>query len=130
MDQREMQGLVIEELEPYRRRDGTRIRIEDPKQLIEPNTAQTMAVVCHELAPNAAKYGALSVKGGRVAVVWNSTVDGRLALGWTETGGPAVVVRTRQGFGTRGIDGMVEQVKCEARVLEGLACKGTIPVKE
>lgn len=129
----EMHALVTEELEPYRGKDGTRIRIDGAKRLVEPNTAQIVAVVCHELATNAAKYGALSVDGGHVAVVWSSTKDGRLALGWTETGGPPVVVPALQGFGTRVIGGMVEQVQGETHFdwrPEGLACKVIIPVKE
>jgi anti-sigma regulatory factor (Ser/Thr protein kinase) len=55
---------------------------------LEPNAAQTLAVVCHELVTNATKYGALSVASGRVVIAWTSTSDGRLVLRWTETGGP------------------------------------------
>ena len=89
----ELHELVGEELAPYRRGDGTRISIEGPKLILEPNAAQTLAVVCHELATNAAKYGALSVADGRVVVAWTSTSDGRLVLRWNETGGPPVTRR-------------------------------------
>jgi PAS domain S-box-containing protein len=128
----EMRELVAEELAPYRSADDTRIRIEGPKLLVEPATAQTVAVVCHELATNAAKYGALSVGAGRVAVVWNSAEDARVALHWTETGGPPVVVPTREGFGTRVVSTMIQQVKGELQFdwrPEGLACKVIIPLK-
>jgi PAS domain S-box-containing protein len=122
----ELHELVGEELAPYRRGDGTRISIEGPKLLLEPNAAQTLAVVCHELATNAAKYGALSVADGRVAVTWTSTPDGRLVLRWNETGGPPVTTPTREGFGTRVVGKIVQQYKGDARFdwrPEGLTCE-------
>jgi PAS domain S-box-containing protein len=122
----ELHELVNEELAPYRRGDGTRISIEGPKLLLEPNTAQILAVVCHELATNAAKYGALSVADGRVVVAWTSTSDGRLVLRWNETGGPAVTTPTREGFGMRVVAKMVQQSKGEVCFdwrPEGLACE-------
>ena len=122
----ELHELVTQELAPYRRGDGTRISIEGPKLLLEPNVAQTIAVVCHELATNAAKYGALSVADGRVVITWTSTSDGRLVLRWNETGGPPVITPTREGFGTRVVGKMVQQSKGEVRFdwrPEGLACE-------
>jgi len=58
-----------------------------------------IALVFHELATNAAKYGALAVDNGRVAVDWQ-TDDAMIALKWRETGGPAVTAPTRKGFGS------------------------------
>jgi PAS domain S-box-containing protein len=128
----ELHELVGEELAPYRRGDGTRISIEGPKLLLEPNAAQTLAVVCHELATNAAKYGALSIGDGRVAVAWTSTPDGRLVLRWNETGGPPVTTPTREGFGTRVVGKLVQQLKGDVRFdwrPEGLACEVAMFVK-
>ena len=128
----ELHDLVSEELAPYRRGDGTRLSIEGPKLLLEPNAAQTMAVVCHELATNAAKYGALSVGDGRVVVTWNSTPDGRLVLCWNETGGPPVTVPIHEGFGTRVMGKMVQQSSGEVRFdwrPEGLACEVAMSIK-
>ncbi|MGA9005537.1 MAG: PAS domain S-box protein [Xanthobacteraceae bacterium] len=122
----ELHELVGEELAPYRRGDGTRVSIEGRKLLLEPNVAQTLAVVCHELATNAAKYGALSVANGRVVVAWTSTSDGRLVLLWTETGGPPVALPTHEGFGTRVVAKMVQQSKGEVSFdwrPEGLVCE-------
>ncbi len=122
----ELHELVTQELAPYRRGDGTRVNIEGPNLLLEPNAAQTIAVVCHELATNAAKYGALSVADGRIAVAWTSTSDGRLVLRWNETGGPPVTKPTREGFGTRVVGKMVQQAKGEVRFdwrPEGLVCE-------
>jgi PAS domain S-box-containing protein len=122
----ELHELVSQELAPYRRGDGTRVNIEGPKLVLEPNAAQTIAVVCHELATNAAKYGALSVSDGRVVVAWTSRSDGCLVLRWNETGGPPVTMPTREGFGTRVMGKMVQQSKGEVRFdwrPEGLACE-------
>ena len=122
----ELRDLVTQELAPYRRGDGTRVNIEGPNLLLEPNAAQTIAVVCHELATNAAKYGALSVADGRIVVAWTSTSEGRLVLRWNETGGPPVTKPTHEGFGTRVVGKMVQQSKGEVRFdwrPEGLACE-------
>ncbi|MGC1779568.1 MAG: PAS domain S-box protein [Xanthobacteraceae bacterium] len=122
----ELHELVSEELAPYSRGDGTRIKIEGAKLLLEPNTAQTLAVVCHELATNAAKYGALSAGEGRIGVAWTSTADGRLVLRWSETGGPPVSVPAHEGFGTRVIGGLVRQNRGEMRFdwrPAGLVCE-------
>jgi len=54
-------------------------------------------VTLHELATNAAKYGALSVPSGKIQVEWSRVTDGRIVLRWTETGGPAVKPPTRKG---------------------------------
>jgi len=122
----ELHELISQELAPYRRGDGGRISIEGPKLLLEPYAAQTVAVVCHELATNAAKYGALSVSDGRIIVAWTSTSDGRLVLRWNETGGPPVTTPTREGFGTRVMGKMVQQSKGDVRFdwrPGGLACE-------
>jgi two-component sensor histidine kinase len=90
-----------------------------------------IAVILHELATNAAKYGALSAPNGRVQFEWSRAQDGRLVLRWIETGGPSVKPPTRRGFGTRVMEGMIrDQLKGEARFAwhaEGLACEITLP---
>src|SRR5262249_987856 len=67
--------------------------------------AQTVAMVLHELATNAAKYGALSNRSGQVSVVWRWLSNGSecrgLALEWRETGGPPVGTPHSSGHGTR-----------------------------
>jgi two-component sensor histidine kinase len=104
-----------------------------PELVLEPTTAQTIAVVCHELATNAAKYGPLSVDDGRVVIAWTSTADGRLVLSWTETGGPPVGAPARQGFGTRVMARMVQQAKGEISFdwrPEGLACEVVMSIRD
>jgi two-component sensor histidine kinase len=107
-------------------KNETRVSIEGPEVLLEPNSAQAIAVTLHELATNAAKYGALSATEGQIEVKWSHTADGRLILRWTETGGPPVKTPTHQGFGGRVIKGMIEQLKGRTRFdwrPEGLVCE-------
>jgi two-component sensor histidine kinase len=126
----EIQNLVKEELAAYSQDKETRVQIDGPKLLLEPNAAQAIAVTLHELATNAAKYGALSVSDGHVQVEWSREPNGRLVLRWTENGGPPVKPPTRKGFGTRAIEGMIRgQVKGEVRFdwrAAGLACEISI----
>jgi two-component sensor histidine kinase len=86
-----------------------RVRIDGPQVLLRPDTAQAIAVILHELATNAAKYGALSTIGGRIELKWSHEADERLILCWTEMGGPEVQRPTRQGFGMRVIERMIRK---------------------
>jgi two-component sensor histidine kinase len=63
-----------------------------------------LAMVLHELATNAAKYGALANGTGRIVIKWQSLEGKRLRLMWTETGGPPAQPGVRKGFGTRLIE--------------------------
>jgi two-component sensor histidine kinase len=118
---------VRQELAPYRRDGKARAGIVGPALLLEPTTAQTIAVALHELATNAAKYGALSVPKGNIQVEWSRASDGRLVLRWIESGGPLVKRPMRQGFGTHVIERMIEgQLNGERRFdwrVEGLVCE-------
>jgi PAS domain S-box-containing protein len=100
--------LLDEELTPYRRTDTDRIAISGPEVFLLPATAQILALTIHELATNAAKYGALSSPGGRVRLSWQHGRDG-LVFQWAETGGPAVETPRADGFGTRVISASVER---------------------
>lgn len=103
----DIQNLVNDEIAPYVQGTGKRVGINGPKHLLEPMTAQAMAVTLHELATNAAKYGALSVPDGHVQVEWSREPNGQLVLCWTENGGPPVKPPTRKGFGSRAIESMI-----------------------
>jgi PAS domain S-box-containing protein len=125
----DLHSLVSQELSPYREEVDTRTRINGPNLVLEPNVAQTIAITLHELATNAAKYGALSTPGGFVQVEWWCAADGRLVLRWVEEGGPAVEPPTRKGFGTRVMDRMI-RVQLNGKMLfdwrpDGLACEIT-----
>jgi two-component sensor histidine kinase len=104
------------------------VQIEGPQVLLKPAAAQAIAVILHELATNAAKYGALSVSNGRVELKWSHEVS-RLRISWTETGGPSVHTPARKGFGTRIIEQMIAQFDGEGRFdwrAEGLSCEFSI----
>jgi PAS domain S-box-containing protein len=91
--------LVRRELAPYATRDNT--EISGPEVILKPEAGQAMAMVLHELATNAAKYGALSTRKGRVPIRWAQRLNGQpgLVLEWQEIGGPAVVASDKSSFG-------------------------------
>jgi len=128
----ELTTIVTQELAPYLREGGRRVRIAGPTLLLEPKTAQAIAVALHELSTNAAKYGALSDGNGRVEVTWSCATDQQLSLRWTEKDGPRVQVPTRQGFGTQVIGRIIrDQSKGEMRLdwdAAGLRCEIVLPI--
>lgn len=78
-----------------------------PAVVIQPSAAEAVSMALHELATNAEKYGALSVPGGQVEIVWElvgSGADERFVLCWRESGGPAVRPPASKGFGSRIIE--------------------------
>ena len=102
-----LRSLVTEELAPYTLGGTSRAQIKGPDLVLEPKSAQTIAVVLHELTTNAVKYGALSVPTGRLLIEW-SRGETELVIRWSETGGPLVTPPSRQGFGTRVVGRVVE----------------------
>jgi PAS domain S-box-containing protein len=127
----ELSTIAKQELAPYSARVEKRVRIDGPEMLLEPNTAQAIAVTLHELATNAAKYGALSVTGGQIDLEWSQEGAHRLDLRWIETGGPTVQAPTRKGFGGQIMEQMIGQLKGGTRFdwrPEGLVCEITVPV--
>jgi two-component sensor histidine kinase len=73
-----------------------------------PKQALALSLALHELATNAAKYGALSRPEGRVELRWE-VANGQLNLSWRETGGPKVAPRSRRGFGSRLLDDVLSR---------------------
>jgi PAS domain S-box-containing protein len=103
----ELRAVAKAELAPY---SGTgRIDLSGPPVWLAPTAVQSVAMVLHELATNAAKYGALSVRTGRVAVSWEmDPMTGDLDLAWAESGGPRIAEPARrEGFGSRLIEATV-----------------------
>jgi PAS domain S-box-containing protein len=128
----ELSHIAAQELAPYVGEDEARVRIDGPQVLLLPNTAQVVAVTLHELATNAAKYGALSVASGRVEIKWSLAANDQLILTWTEKGGPEVKKPLHQGFGTRVMEKIIrDQHQGDLRLnwwAEGLACEIILPV--
>jgi two-component sensor histidine kinase len=115
-----IQDVVDRVLEPYAISDSRRIRITGPKVPLASPRALMMSMVLHEIATNAAKYGALSNATGTVNVEWRliaDTAGEKLQFTWAETGGPRVTTPTRKGFGSRLIErGAREQLSGSATV--------------
>jgi PAS domain S-box-containing protein len=126
----DLAGLVDEELAPYRTADSEKVVTEGPPVSLQPASAQTLALALHELATNAAKYGALSSMAGRVKVSWELK-PGSLLLHWDEMGGPPAQKPTKTGFGTRIIVASIEsQLGGQVAFTwhpSGLRCVLTIP---
>jgi light-regulated signal transduction histidine kinase (bacteriophytochrome)/CheY-like chemotaxis protein len=98
-----LSDLLNAELSPYRDQSSS-ISLNGPGIWLDARAFSVMALVLHELSTNAAKYGALSRTGGRLAVDWNFSGHGDCEIHWRESGGPRVLPPSRQGFGTVLID--------------------------
>ncbi len=92
--------LVQSETAPYQSDPSGAISAAGEAVTLRAAAAQAFAMVIHELMTNSAKYGALSVPDGKIAIVWTVTPDGDLTLRWHESGGPPVVPPARAGFGS------------------------------
>ena len=103
----DIERLIEEEMAPHRNGDVKRFALSGPALSLEPRAAQSLALALHELATNAAKYGALSQPAGRLQVSWDKGPDGFM-LRWTETGGPVPTAKS-SGFGLRVIRASIEQ---------------------
>ena len=125
--------LIVQQLEPYTRDRADAVRIAGPRLLVNPKQALTLSLVMHELAANAAKYGALSVPHGRVEIGWQIGPERSLRLSWQEVGGPRVAPPSRRGFGSQLIEfNIAHEFGGEARLdyrPAGAECVLTIPLR-
>jgi two-component sensor histidine kinase/ActR/RegA family two-component response regulator len=125
--------LVHREIEAYRPESSDLIDIQGSRVLLRSEQAQTIALLLHELTTNAAKYGALSVAGGRLSVHWRMQ-DGSLVLEWDETlvatdRGSDVIMTA--GFGSKLINSVIERQlggSISRDFDRGLKCRITIPL--
>jgi PAS domain S-box-containing protein len=119
-----LEHMVHEMTAPYRRSPNP-FRIAGPQVLLRPETSVALSLALHELATNAAKYGALTVPEGQVEISWR-VEQGRLKLLWREENGPKVKPPTRRGFGTRLIErALAAQLQAVVSLLfleDGLQC--------
>jgi len=96
--------ILRSELDAFDDGSKKRIVLSGPDVPLTSQVALSLGMAIHELTTNAAKFGALSVFGGKVEVTWSVTIDATrrtLAFDWVESGGPPVVQPLRQGFGSR-----------------------------
>jgi two-component sensor histidine kinase len=124
-----IRDIASTELGPY---VGSRAIIQGSNVLLPPKYALTVALIIHELATNAAKYGSLSVPEGRVS--FRSTISDRLlSLEWRENGGPLVNEPTRSGFGLKLLSRALSQFGGGVEALfepTGLVCKMRLTLPE
>jgi two-component sensor histidine kinase len=103
----ELQDVVSRVMQPYLLSNPERLRMFGPKVPLSPRLAVVLSMIVHEIATNAAKYGALSNDTGTVTLDWEVLQeDGKpkLRLIWRESGGPHVVSPVQRGFGSRLIE--------------------------
>jgi PAS domain S-box-containing protein len=127
-----LETLVHDELLPYRREDGQNVNVDGPRITLTPKQAVVLGMALHELATNAAKYGALSAKAGLVDVSWRvDRPTATLQIHWAESRGPAVVPPRRSGFGRLLLERAVAADLQGTVVLNfaesGLTCDVTLP---
>jgi two-component sensor histidine kinase len=103
----ELQDVISRVLRPYLLNSAERVRMRGPKVPLSPQLAVVLSMIVHEIATNAAKYGALSNETGTVTLDWEiftEHAEPKLRLIWTEAGGPPVAAPVRRGFGSRLIE--------------------------
>ena len=129
--------LVTATLAPYGSAEPDRIVSGGPDVRLAPTAAVTFSLALHELATNAAKFGALSRAGGRVSVTWNmQDVADRagIRIAWREADGPPVEAPQRRGFGLRLIErGAPAELGGEAKLEftpTGVACVFQFPLSQ
>lgn len=128
----QLRDVLLVELEPH---GPERYELDGPDVALGPNQALSLGLVFHELATNAAKYGALSTPHGCVRVSWRTVeaANGQaLELAWTERGGPAVTPPARRGFGSRLIERSLQGEIGGSATLEfaegGVVCRVMAPL--
>lgn len=128
-----LRSVLEAELQHFRALGEQMISIDGPPVELAPNDALSFGLAIHELATNAAKYGALSVPEGRVSVYW-TLLDNQLAeVEWREREGPEVKSSRRRGFGTELIEKIVaHELKSPVQLefeREGVRCIMRVPVR-
>ena len=133
-----IRAVIEAELQHFREVLDDTILLDGPELELAPNDALSFGLAVHELATNAAKYGALSVAGGKVTIRWERGED-RAAetewaeVEWQETGGPPVAEQRRRGFGTELIEKVVAHELRQPVTLDfaptGVRCVLRVPVR-
>jgi two-component sensor histidine kinase len=103
----ELHDVVNRVLQPYLLNNPERVRMFGPQVPLSPRLAVVLSMIVHEIATNAAKYGALSNDTGTVALDWEIIADNagpKLRMIWAEAGGPHVTAPVQRGFGSRLIE--------------------------
>lgn len=118
-----LDALVMSQLGHFAPLIGKRVVLDGRPVQISAAAAQPIALALHELATNAAKYGALSNATGSVALRWQTGDDGQFAMEWSEKGGPPVKPPARRGFGSQ-VTGDLIRLALNGNVEIGYAIEG------
>lgn len=133
-----IRAVIEAELQHFRAVLDDAILLDGPELELAPNDALSFGLAVHELATNAAKYGALSVAGGNVTIRWRRVEGGAnetplAEVEWQETGGPPVAAERRRGFGTELIEKVVAHELRQPVTLDfapsGVRCVLHVPVR-
>jgi PAS domain S-box-containing protein len=126
--------LVRSQLGHYLDREHSQISVEGPGVFLKPEAAQNIGLALHELATNAAKYGALSVPTGHVSITWrwiSDTGPKAVEIVWLERGGPKVSPPEQRGFGSVVIErNLAKTLEADVHLAfesEGIECRIVIP---
>ncbi|RZJ88971.1 MAG: sensor histidine kinase, partial [Brevundimonas sp.] len=107
----DLRAMLEQEFRPFA---SEQVRLHGPEILLQSSETLALGLVIHELATNAAKYGALSVASGSVEVRWRQGEDDHLTIEWEESGGPEARAPDQTGFGSRlirkSLEGMLNGV--------------------
>jgi two-component sensor histidine kinase len=126
--------VIRSELAPYMQGSETHVETSGPDVSLAPNDALSLGLAIHELATNAAKYGALSTVDGKIHVTWSLLTPEIAAVHWRETGGPPVAPPTKRGFGRDLIEKIVAgELKSDIDLQfrpDGVECRLQVPVRK
>ena len=127
--------ILRSELDAFDDGSTKRVVLSGPEVPLSSQVALSLGMAIHELTTNAAKFGALSIFGGRVEVNWCVTIDATrhtLVFDWVESGGPPVVLPLRQGFGSRLLAFVLPgQIQAKTQIdyaPEGVRIRCTLPL--
>lgn len=128
-----LDAIIAAELRPYGGDIGDAVTMAGPDLVLPPSDALAVGLGLHELATNAAKFGALSVPDGRLLITWSIVNETHVELVWQECDGPPVVAPSRRGFGSDLIERILAHELGNPVVLEfapdGLRCRFSIPIR-
>jgi len=132
----DLRGLLSASFGPYLGTVPERVVLRGENVVLRPRIVLTLAMAMHELATNAAKYGALSAPSGRIEITWQTVeADGRrqLRIDWVEQGGPPVVEPAQRSFGSKLIEGSIAAELGGSAKLHfapaGLRCEIVVPLE-
>ncbi|MDJ0641924.1 MAG: CHASE domain-containing protein [Erythrobacter sp.] len=128
-----LQAVIEAELQHFKVASEQSVTLDGPHVDLAPNNALSFGLAIHELATNAAKYGALSVPGGSVFVNWELTDDDLAEVEWRERQGPTVSESRKRGFGTELIEKIVAHELRQPVQLDfdpkGVRCLLRVPIR-